>query len=681
MELLQLLITNGADVNSPDGWALQSAASMGHYEIVEELLKHNAEVNSCTTNDNFPAGTALQGACEGSRTEIVALLLEKGADPNRGSGSSAPPLVAAAKQGDCEILELLVKAKADVNIFGGYDLSTPLINASQYMPNSSLQLLLDAGADINLADNDGDTALIVAAWRGETETVNFLLDNGADILHASGRNENALQGAVNNERWECVQILVERLSVIMKAVKAAVDEGSVEVTRVIRSAVTSKQELDYDEGSGETASKSSEIDTPGIETPQVETARAVVISSPTPSVPSTDVTAQRPMSVDQTNGQLTQTSFVVDHSPVYYPGQESQTQQQQQQQHGEYSFNNGAAVAPSSSDTLTAELDQALGHQIRLYNELSSSRKPVPLVDDDTSQAQKQSRAPSWGAQDSEVISWRQPQQAVNEQAVSSSNSISNGVAGVAQTQDLSYSGSPHLPVQTPTSQHSQPPQPPPPPQPEQQQQQQQPVAPMPNYYYQYETEAASPVQPAPQPQPQPQPQEAAPVQTYAAYQQSPPPATVPAPAPAPAPAAPTSMYDGGDYGGGSHFAAYQPDANAYNNAGYANQAAGAGSQQAQYNQWYQSHNGYYGEQQQQQQYQQAYQPQQQQQQQPQQQYDGSGYVSASQQWSTTQQQQQANSSPPPTLPSRPEVRPQRSSFFGVKNTFNKAMGGKGSWS
>ncbi|KXJ90259.1 ankyrin repeat-containing domain protein, partial [Microdochium bolleyi] len=71
MEILQLLLAAGADVNSPNGWALQIAAAEGHYGVVEELLKHNADVNACTTNENFPAGTALQGACEASRTEIV----------------------------------------------------------------------------------------------------------------------------------------------------------------------------------------------------------------------------------------------------------------------------------------------------------------------------------------------------------------------------------------------------------------------------------------------------------------------------------------------------------------------------------------------------------------------------------------------------------------------------------
>ena len=40
--------------------------------------------------------------------------------------------------------------------------------------------LIDAGADVNAADEDGDTALMNAAWNGHVETVKLLLEAGAD---------------------------------------------------------------------------------------------------------------------------------------------------------------------------------------------------------------------------------------------------------------------------------------------------------------------------------------------------------------------------------------------------------------------------------------------------------------------------------------------------------------------
>ncbi|KAL7940787.1 hypothetical protein V8C42DRAFT_336550 [Trichoderma barbatum] len=264
MEMVQLLLDAGANVNDPNGWALQTAAAEGHYEIVQELISRGAEVNACTQNANFAAGTALQGACESGRSDIVSLLLEKGANPNIGLGTDSPPILAACQRGEAHILEMLVNAKADVDVFGGYDSSTPLINAAAYLPMESLQVLLNAGADINLPDNDGDTALIVAAARGDVEALTFLLDNGADIMHSSKRDANALQTALaatqqseneeqdefvgsSNAHRECLSVLVDRVTILLDALKTAVDSGNTAVESVIRAASLSKQGLVYDE--------------------------------------------------------------------------------------------------------------------------------------------------------------------------------------------------------------------------------------------------------------------------------------------------------------------------------------------------------------------------------------------------------------------------------------------------
>lgn len=264
MEMVQLLLDAGADINDANGWALQTAAAEGHYEIVQELINRGAEVNACTQNANFAAGTALQGACESSKSDIVSLLLEKGANPNLGLGTDSPPILAACQRGEAHILEMLVNAKADVDVFGGYDSSTPLINAAAYLPKESLQVLLNAGADINLPDNDGDTALIVAAARGDVEAVTFLLDNGADIMHSSKRDMNALQTAFaatqqsedeeqdgfvgsSNEQWQCLGVLVNRVTVLLDALKTAADSGNVALESVIRSANMSKQGLPYED--------------------------------------------------------------------------------------------------------------------------------------------------------------------------------------------------------------------------------------------------------------------------------------------------------------------------------------------------------------------------------------------------------------------------------------------------
>ncbi|KAI1284504.1 hypothetical protein F5Y07DRAFT_346775 [Xylaria sp. FL0933] len=247
MHIVEMILDAGADVNAPEGYAIQAAATQGHYEVVQELLKRGADVNACAKNENFTEGTALQGAIEYGQTEIVRLLLESGADPNHGAGECSPPIIAAARGAEVEILDLLIKAKPKIDVFGGPDTSTPLIYAAGYMPVPSIEQLLAAGADINLADNDGDTALIIASVRGDVDAVRCLLEHGADIMQSSSRNGNALQAALEAGDHDCLGVLVKHASVIFGALKKSMDSGNPDVTSVIRSATSTNQGLNYDD--------------------------------------------------------------------------------------------------------------------------------------------------------------------------------------------------------------------------------------------------------------------------------------------------------------------------------------------------------------------------------------------------------------------------------------------------
>lgn len=248
LDILRLLLDAGADVNSPDGWALQTAASEGHYDIVQELLKRGAHVNAFTKSERFPEGTALQAATEAGWRDIVSLLLEHGADPDLGGGEDAPPVLAAAMYGNPEILHLLIDKKANVNVHGGSDHSTPLINTvEQIAGKKSLEKLLDAGADINATNEDGDTALIVAAREGDRIAVRCLLKNGADVMHFSNNGTNALKAALAEDQTSCLKILINHVSKIMLALNSAMDAGNTEVAGVVRAAIAAPQGLSYDD--------------------------------------------------------------------------------------------------------------------------------------------------------------------------------------------------------------------------------------------------------------------------------------------------------------------------------------------------------------------------------------------------------------------------------------------------
>ena len=58
--------------------------------------------------------------------------------------------------------------------------SSPLISASLFGRTEIAKLLIDAGADLNVQNNDGSTALLTASFFCYPEIVKMLLDKGAD---------------------------------------------------------------------------------------------------------------------------------------------------------------------------------------------------------------------------------------------------------------------------------------------------------------------------------------------------------------------------------------------------------------------------------------------------------------------------------------------------------------------
>jgi hypothetical protein len=239
IRIVKLLLESGADLHSADGWPLQAAAAEGHAEVVEELLDHGADVNRHA--EKFENGTAIMAACEAGNVQIVELLLKRGADPNLGGGDNKYPLIAATKKSEAKIVEMLLDAKATVDVFGSWQNTSAFILAAANMPRETLEIMLLAGAQIDLADPDGDTPLIIAAVAGDEECVQFLIDNGADILHANNIGHNALQAAHNNENDSCVEILIEEMSKYIAALSKAVDSGDKAAEAIVQNAGTKRK--------------------------------------------------------------------------------------------------------------------------------------------------------------------------------------------------------------------------------------------------------------------------------------------------------------------------------------------------------------------------------------------------------------------------------------------------------
>ena len=94
------------------------------------------------------------------------------------------PLFFAAVGGKVEILSCLLENGADINAMTNIHGFTPLMMAARYNHLAEVTFLMDQGADVNLQDKKGYTALHYVAMCGSScsfNVINCLIDNGADV--------------------------------------------------------------------------------------------------------------------------------------------------------------------------------------------------------------------------------------------------------------------------------------------------------------------------------------------------------------------------------------------------------------------------------------------------------------------------------------------------------------------
>ena len=110
--------------------------------------------------------------------EVVDALLDAGVDPNPTDWIETPPLVGAAAQGHEHIVARLLEAGAYVDGGTGF---TALEEAVVHRHVRVVRRLLAADADVDRRNEDGGTALMLAAATGCLPIVQLLVEAGADV--------------------------------------------------------------------------------------------------------------------------------------------------------------------------------------------------------------------------------------------------------------------------------------------------------------------------------------------------------------------------------------------------------------------------------------------------------------------------------------------------------------------
>jgi hypothetical protein len=118
-------------------------------------------------------------------------------------------MVSAIANAENSSAKQMIKAGAPLNFQDKRDEWTPLMYAIYYENWDMAEYLIDAGSDVNLADNQGRTALMFAAMRGNLTVLRMLIDRHADLNATDNVGRNALSYAVIHDENYSAKFLAQ----------------------------------------------------------------------------------------------------------------------------------------------------------------------------------------------------------------------------------------------------------------------------------------------------------------------------------------------------------------------------------------------------------------------------------------------------------------------------------------
>lgn len=160
--------------------------------ILELLIEHGANVNSTDDVNDTP----LHYATSDVKLQMVEILLTAGANPNIFNKSHYTALLIGLESSSqleerAQITEMLLANDADPNIYTRFTNTTPLYNAVKFSNYNAAILLINAGATLNGNQGEGGSPLDIATASGDLKMIELLQESGggsyllkADLLQA-----------------------------------------------------------------------------------------------------------------------------------------------------------------------------------------------------------------------------------------------------------------------------------------------------------------------------------------------------------------------------------------------------------------------------------------------------------------------------------------------------------------
>jgi ankyrin repeat protein len=203
------LMTLPSDAQSDRDHALIMAAAKGDIATVERLIGQGASVMARDGRGR----TALLAATHGDHVAVARALLAAGADVNAKDDIEDSPYLYAGAEGRIEILKLTL-ARADLKSLNRYG-GTALIPAAHHGHPEAVRILLGTAIDKDHVNKLGWTALLEAVILGDggpvhAEIVRLLVEAGANVNLADRDGVTPLAHARRRGFAEMARILEAR---------------------------------------------------------------------------------------------------------------------------------------------------------------------------------------------------------------------------------------------------------------------------------------------------------------------------------------------------------------------------------------------------------------------------------------------------------------------------------------
>jgi ankyrin repeat protein len=239
VEIAKLLVSHGADPlaktakieekdHTPYGRysVLDLAVAMNQIGMMDYLHGLKIPLNSVSAEGQTP----LMSAILVKNVEAVEKLLSLGVDIHAPEAGAV--LAAAVWVNDPVLIKLMIQkgAKQEKHAIHG----VPLHLAASRGSNEAIEVLLDAGANIQGVDRFKRSALHFAAYAGQTETVRLLLQRNADPNGYDSTGNSPAVAALMNDHFETArEIWKVSKNAAFDAINTSLQMGNISLGREI----------------------------------------------------------------------------------------------------------------------------------------------------------------------------------------------------------------------------------------------------------------------------------------------------------------------------------------------------------------------------------------------------------------------------------------------------------------